>query len=340
MDTEVLVVGAGISGLACARKLVESGKRVVVLEKSRGVGGRCATRRIADSIVDHGLAFYHGDDADFRAALVSAGGENVVEDWPRVVRGRGAPCRPTSFRPGEWRLAFADGVTLFPKHLGADLDVRLQTRVRTVESAEDHWRVVDDKERVVTARDLVLAVPPPQGLNLLNLHGERPRELASLEMLLREIGFVSTLTLLALYPTGGPLPDWEMCYPEDSAILQLISHDSSKRNRPERTVLVLQALPAWSRRKWEVKAADWSAAMLAEAGRLAGRWAAEPETVQIHRWRFARIGSGGDLARPMMVTQAGGRRLAFVGDGFHPGGGVQAAWRAGDELAQRILEER
>ncbi|MFN9939342.1 MAG: FAD-dependent oxidoreductase, partial [bacterium] len=42
---DVVVVGAGVAGLACAGALRESGASVVVLEKSRGVGGRCATRR-------------------------------------------------------------------------------------------------------------------------------------------------------------------------------------------------------------------------------------------------------------------------------------------------------
>ena len=271
---------------------------------------------------------------------MAAGGERVVQGWPRSVRGQGAPCRPTSFRPGEWRLAFVDGVTVFPKHLRSGLDVRLNTRVSAVEAAGDHWRVVDAEGQEITARDLVLAVPAPQALDLLSSWGDRTRGHEAIELLLREIGFVSTLTVLALYPAGGTAPEWDMWYPEDSAILQLISHDSSKRDRPARISLVLQALPAWSRRSWDARVADWSEAMLEEVGRLAGRWAAEPEEVRTHRWRFARIGSGGDLAGPMMVTLAGGRRIAFVGDGFHPGGGVQAAWRAGRELAQRILEER
>ena len=42
----VVVVGAGIAGLTAARSLVESGAGVIVVDKSRGVGGRMATRRI------------------------------------------------------------------------------------------------------------------------------------------------------------------------------------------------------------------------------------------------------------------------------------------------------
>lgn len=42
---KVAVIGAGISGLICARVLVEHGMEVTVFEKSRGIGGRMSTRR-------------------------------------------------------------------------------------------------------------------------------------------------------------------------------------------------------------------------------------------------------------------------------------------------------
>ncbi|WP_157463608.1 FAD-dependent oxidoreductase, partial [Deinococcus pimensis] len=37
---DVLVVGAGLGGLACARDLRRAGRRVLLLDKSRGVSGR------------------------------------------------------------------------------------------------------------------------------------------------------------------------------------------------------------------------------------------------------------------------------------------------------------
>ena len=45
MDDTIAVVGAGLSGLLVAHTLRERGATVVVLEKSRGVGGRMATKR-------------------------------------------------------------------------------------------------------------------------------------------------------------------------------------------------------------------------------------------------------------------------------------------------------
>ena len=47
----VAVIGAGLAGLSCARTLADHNIHVTVFEKSRGLGGRCATRRDGRSIV-------------------------------------------------------------------------------------------------------------------------------------------------------------------------------------------------------------------------------------------------------------------------------------------------
>ncbi|UCF32712.1 MAG: NAD(P)-binding protein, partial [Phycisphaerales bacterium] len=68
MDSETIVIGAGIAGLSCAQRLAQADVKSLVLDKGRGVGGRCATRRVEGQPVDHGVIFLHGSDPDFLAA--------------------------------------------------------------------------------------------------------------------------------------------------------------------------------------------------------------------------------------------------------------------------------
>jgi monoamine oxidase len=60
---DVIVVGAGISGLVVARKLSSEGKKVIVLEGRNRIGGRIHTEQndSANGYVENGAEFIHGN---------------------------------------------------------------------------------------------------------------------------------------------------------------------------------------------------------------------------------------------------------------------------------------
>ena len=53
--TEVIIIGAGIAGLCCARRLVQSGVRVTILEATSNVGGRVRTEVVEGFRLDCGF---------------------------------------------------------------------------------------------------------------------------------------------------------------------------------------------------------------------------------------------------------------------------------------------
>ncbi len=74
MDADVLVIGAGASGLAAARALADAGRRVIVLEARDRIGGRVWTDRTFAAIpVERGAEFIHGEQADTWALVRQAG---------------------------------------------------------------------------------------------------------------------------------------------------------------------------------------------------------------------------------------------------------------------------
>ena len=55
MDTDVIIIGAGISGLSCAKNLMKEGIKFLILEASQKVGGRIKSDRVDGFILDHGF---------------------------------------------------------------------------------------------------------------------------------------------------------------------------------------------------------------------------------------------------------------------------------------------
>jgi hypothetical protein len=338
VDRPILIVGAGIAGLAAASELSRHGRDVELLEKSHGVGGRCATRRVDGQPVDHGLAFFHATDPALLSRLDEVEGADPIPGWPLRIVGAGTPCQPAAFGPGARRLAYGVGVNAFPKWLARGLPIRRETRVRSLAiGAPGRLGVHLASGEDLDATTVVLAVPAEQQAALLEgLAAQVPGARTVLE-LVRLLGTVPVLTVVAGYPMDTPAPDWDIAYPEGSRCLLAAIHDSTKRSSPLWRVLVLQARPDWSCARLDADQDDWAADLVAEAARLYGSWAGTPAWRQSHTWRHARSESGPGWSGPLLLEFPGGARLGLAGENWYPEGGVQGAYRSGAALAARIL---
>lgn len=62
INLPILIIGAGIAGIACAKKLQENGKKVIILEAKSSIGGRINSKKIDSDIFDLGASWIHGID--------------------------------------------------------------------------------------------------------------------------------------------------------------------------------------------------------------------------------------------------------------------------------------
>ena len=69
MSTDVVIIGAGLAGLAAARRLVGAGRSVMLLEASDGVGGRVRSDRVDGFVLDRGFQVLLGAYPEPRAVL-------------------------------------------------------------------------------------------------------------------------------------------------------------------------------------------------------------------------------------------------------------------------------
>ena len=144
----VAVVGAGIGGLFCARTLKDYGAQVTVFDKSRGVGGRMATRRIRDGLlVDHGPAMMQWDAKETKHWVDSWEDEGVLHRWQgKVIFSEGNNALTLEQNgasnakvPVGW--VGGRGMSDLAKHFAVDLPLVPQTQIQSLRRDGEQWFV-------------------------------------------------------------------------------------------------------------------------------------------------------------------------------------------------------
>ncbi len=132
-----IVIGAGIAGLLAAGTISEAGHPVIVLEKSRGVGGRMATRRFQNGIFDHGAQFFTVREPTFEALVADWQERGLILRW---ANGFAQPNGETKL-DGHPRYRGRNGMTAIAKALAQTLEVEVNTHVRAISSNRSGWLI-------------------------------------------------------------------------------------------------------------------------------------------------------------------------------------------------------
>ncbi len=313
----VAVVGAGLSGLVAAKRLADSGRSVVVIDKGRSVGGRLATRRIHDATLDHGAQFFTVRSAEFAAFVDGAAEAEVVYEW----------CRGFSGSPdGHPRYATRGGMTRLAKWLARDLSVMVETPIHSITEVEDGW-LLHHPGGQVRAGAIVLTAPMPQALALLDAGGVAID--VSVRARMEAIRYHPTIAVLAVLdrpsavpePGGIQLTDGPFGFVADNAVKGISSGVG----------ITLHLSHELSTKRWD----DDTDTVLAEMLDAARPWLGEARVVeaQLKRWRYAQPID--PLPQSVEVTEVGGTPLLFAGDAFG-GSKVEGAFLSGAAAADRL----
>ncbi|UBV43277.1 NAD(P)-binding protein [Deinococcus taeanensis] len=334
---DILVIGAGLGGLAAARDLSAAGQTVTLLDKARGVSGRAATRRVTlsdgrEARLDHGARYFtarHG-----RTHTLAEGG---VRDGWNAVWTRGVPHwhagTVSGAADGHPRYAPPQGMSALGRTLARGLNLETGVTVTSLERRAGLWRVHTREGLAAEASRLVLNLPAPQlvtvleGVDLRGSGSEGPALEAA------RVEYAPCWVAGAVLQTD--IPGTWPALRADHPVLEWLARELTKRPPGHPPALMLHATPAWSAANLERSPEDVLPELLTAASQIAGPLP-EVEAAFAHRWRYAIP----TRRAPGACHWDAALGLGWCGDWFTPddhGPRVEAALLSGWSLARRVL---
>lgn len=271
--SDVLIIGAGISGLLCATELQRSGLNVRIVEKGRGFGGRMSTRRMAGGRLDHGAQFFTVRDKRFQAYVDGWLGAGIIREWFRHS--------PHDSNPNGYpRYCGVKGMTDVPKHLAASLQVERSEQINELSRETDAWVARSESGALYRADYLVVTAPAPRAINLLETTGLDYA--GKSEAGLKNIRYSKGLATLAILDGPSKLPDKGLIQLFQSP-LALIADNQVKGISPEVHAVTIHADADFAETHWDSVDEVRGPLMLEAAEPWLGNKVLE---FNCHRWGF------------------------------------------------------
>ncbi|MEZ4955893.1 MAG: FAD-dependent oxidoreductase [Saprospiraceae bacterium] len=310
-----IIIGAGMSGMAAANTLANANVPTLVLDKGRGISGRMATRRWEEATFDHGAQFFSARTPAFQA-FVEKGKqlETVQEWWPSIADNQ---------HP---RWIGSSGMNTVPKMLVDDVPILKNKKVIKIKEKENGWEVLTEDEDDFQAKSLLITIPAPQAIQLLENSG-----IALSGSPLPQIAYHPCLVVLAKLdrPSGIPAPGGLQT---NGSVISWIA-DNFQKGISKTPCVTIHASPEFSTQHLDGDLQSAGELILEVAKLLVAP--AHVQDWQIHRWRYSLCYQRhvepfwrADMRAPLL----------FGGDGFGMGN-VEGAFVSGVAMAKEILEK-
>jgi len=307
---EIAIVGAGLAGTVAARDLAAAGRAVHIVEKSRGAGGRMATRRAGGLAFDHGAQYFKPHGEAFAAEVEAWAARGLAASW------------------GEGRFVGTPSMNAPVKALVEGLPLTTGFTLARIGGTPGAWTLHAAEGAMLGPFATVLVcAPAPQAVSLLSPVA------ADLARITSTARYAPCLALMLAYEPDDLPADLADASRPDHPAVAWIAVDGSKPGRasggPRR--IVVHTTPGWSRAHLEEAPETIAAALLAEvAPLLAPRGA--PVHAVAQRWRYALVEE--PVGRECLFDPALG--LGAGGD-WCLAGRVEAAYVSGRALARAVL---
>ena len=329
---KIAVIGAGVAGLTAGRVLAESGHEVVVFEKSKGYGGRLATRYAGkdnNSKVDHGLPYIEVSSPDIEPLIEELIDSGVLAPWKGPFVHCDEKGEISTVKPSKKRYIAPKGMNQVGKKLARMVDVRTETKVSGVthigeeRTKKRSWMLNFPTGFTENFDAVILATPSKQAYAILNTTIDEVQTLK----LLREVDDVEyepSFSLMVGYGTAE-IPEWAMMTCEND-VIESITNEASKRGEDSECSLVVHTTSEFAAKFKDSNSEEIEEIILDELTGILGGWSALPEWKQLHFWRYSKAIN--PLPYPFMEVVGNDAPIALVGS-YMNGDSVESAYLSG-----------
>jgi renalase len=304
MIFDVIVIGAGLSGSFLASKLKDQGKRVLIIEKSRGVGGRCSTKPIEKNIVDYGCQYFKPKSNSAINILNNLVDQNILE---RV-----------QIKKNKEVLISPLGMNRVPQYFARNVPVLTNTKANLIKRENDVW-LIKTNTLNLESKTIVSSIPTNQNIELF-----LKSDICLGDNIFPKVSYHSFFTITCMNKLVT------------DTILQQISSDFSwicnntlKGLRNEKYVYTINTSKSFTKRLLTLNKKD-AEKEIREKLNLIG--IKHPKNLSIHFWKYAYSDSGSNEKGYWNNKIS----LGLCGDGFGLGK-IDGALTSADFLSKKII---
>ena len=323
---KIAIIGSGISGLAAARSLSKVAE-ITIFEKSRGIGGRIATRRANPFTFDHGAQYFSVKNDYFEAFISPYIKSGVVKRWDAYFK-EFEEDKVISER--KWDQSFphyvgAPSMNAFCKSLSDGLNIVNNTRVQIVSKSNNGLKLVDENQALLGTFDWVLStIPSKQAVQVLPSDSMIIKEISTIKM--------SACFTLMLGFEKNPNLGFEAAMIHNE-IISWVSVNSSKPDRNSNNFsLVIQSTNKWADKNLVMEKYSVKKKMIEEASAILKTDINEAVHKEVHGWHFANAPK-----RDLVVFIDPNMQIAACGD-WCMHGRVESAYLSGKEMAGEVIK--
>ena len=237
---KLAIIGAGLAGINLGNSLKDHFK-VKIFEKSRGLGGRMATRRSELFNFDHGAQYFRAKSISFKNFLKPLVNEGIIKPWisRHNIYKKSEIYKTIILDKADPYYVAVPAMNSITKYLAKDLDIEKDKRITRIKKKNNKWQLTVDNDTDIGPFEwLVITAPAPQSAELLPKSLKIYKEINNIEM---HSCYSLMLGTTNIFDLGF---DSAKVFNQN---IEWISVNSSKPGRSKNTCLTIITKPSFAR---------------------------------------------------------------------------------------------